>query len=140
MGTKLLICTVGLPRSGKTTWAYSTGYPIVSPDAIRLALHGRRYVQLAEPYVWAIAKTMVSALFLAGHKTVVLDATCSTRKRRDDWQGHKWSTQFKVIQVHMDVCVQRAMDDDDSEIIPVIQRMFNQWERLADDEVEYTGD
>src|SRR5690554_6874569 len=32
----ILICTVGLPRSGKTTWARKQSYPIVNPDSIRL--------------------------------------------------------------------------------------------------------
>jgi len=39
---KILILTVGLPRSGKSTWAAKKGFPIVSPDAIRLAMHGMR--------------------------------------------------------------------------------------------------
>ncbi len=30
-----LILTVGLPRSGKTTWALEQGWPIVNPDSIR---------------------------------------------------------------------------------------------------------
>ena len=29
-----LLATVGLPRSGKSTWAKEQGFPIVSPDAI----------------------------------------------------------------------------------------------------------
>jgi predicted kinase len=33
-----LILTVGLPRSGKTTWAKQQGVPMVNRDAIRLAL------------------------------------------------------------------------------------------------------
>ena len=38
--TEDLIVMVGLPRSGKTTWARKQGYPIVNPDSIRLAFHG----------------------------------------------------------------------------------------------------
>ena len=45
---KQLILTVGLPRSGKTTWALAQGYPIVAPDAIRLAVTGQRYVELTD--------------------------------------------------------------------------------------------
>jgi predicted kinase len=82
-----LILTVGLPRSGKTTWARAQGVPVASPDAISRALHGQRFIGVAEPFVWAIAKLMVRALFLAGHPTVIVDATNTTQKRRDEWKS-----------------------------------------------------
>lgn len=133
---KTLLCTVGLPRSGKTTWAQKQNLPIVSPDAIRLALHGQRFIAEAEPYVWAIAKTMVRALFLAGHKIVILDATNGTRKRRDEWQSKEWKTYFKVIDTPANVCLDRARAEGDEYIMPVIERMAVQHEGLQVDELE----
>ena len=114
---KTLIATVGLPRSGKTTWAKEQGLPIVSPDAIRLTLHGPSlFMPPAELMVWTIAKYMVRALFLAGHDTVILDATNTTRKRRDEWQPTRdkiWDeTRFKVIDTSEAVCVNRAIESD----------------------------
>ena len=134
---KRLICTVGLPRSGKTTWGRSQAYPIVCPDAIRLAVHGQRYVDLAEPFVWAIAKAMVRALFLAGHDHVILDATGITRKRRDEWRSPDWGTFFKYIDTPESVCLDRAMSEKDDEIVPVIQRMAAQFEPLGEDELRW---
>lgn len=132
--SKLLIATVGLPRSGKTTWAKSVGLPIINPDSIRLALHGERYISIAEPWVWAIAKTMVRSLFLAGHYTIILDATNTTRKRRDEWQSDEWKTVFKVFDVSAAECIERAGND---EIIkPVIMRMVKDFVDLCDDEIE----
>lgn len=131
-----LLCTVGLPRSGKTTWARKQNLPIVSPDAIRLALHGQRFIAEAEPHVWAIAKTMVRALFLAGHKMVILDATNNTRKRRDEWQSKEWKTYFKVIDTPASVCLDRARAEGDEYIMPVIERMAAQYEGLQVDEFE----
>ena len=75
MKNKTLILTVGLPRSGKSTWAMQQGYPVVNPDSIRLALHGHRFREESEEHVWAIAKTMVNSLFIAGHDKVIVDAT-----------------------------------------------------------------
>lgn len=123
MNPRTLICTVGLPRSGKTTWARATGFPIVCPDAIRLALHGERFIGLAEPFVWAIAKCMVLALFLAGHDTVVLDATNGTEKRRAEWISDKWRTQWQHIQTTKEECLRRADAEGDDYIKPVIERM-----------------
>ena len=118
-----LHCTIGLPRSGKTTWAKSTGFPVVCPDAIRLALHGQRYIQLAEPFVWAIAQAMVRALFLAGHEDVVLDACNNTEKRRGMWLSSDWKTIWKIFDTTEDECIRRARNVGDEEIVPVIQRM-----------------
>ena len=130
-----LICTVGLPRSGKTTWAREQGHPIVNPDAIRLALHGQRYAPAAEPYVWAITRTMVEALFLAGHETVILDATNTTRKRRDAWSNaDMWETTFRHIDTDAEECLRRAEAAGDAVIIPVIERMAEAFEPLADEE------
>src|SRR5580698_4180408 len=112
---KTLICTVGLPRSGKSTWAQQTmkdkGLPIVNPDAIRLAVHGQRFVAVAEPFVWATAKAMVRSLFLAGHDAMIVDATNTTRKRRDEWQSPDWRTLFVEMDASEETCIKRAAND-----------------------------
>lgn len=123
-----LILTVGLPRSGKTTWAKASGFPIVCPDAIRYALHGERFIALAEPFVWAIAKVMVRALFGAGHSTVVLDATNTTQKRREEWQSPDWTIVFQEIPTSKDECLRRADAAGDEYIKPVIERMAAEFE------------
>jgi predicted kinase len=124
-----LIVTVGLPRSGKSTWAKTMGWPIVNPDSIRLALHEKRFLSRAEPFVWAIAYTMVEALFLAGHSCVVVDATNVTRKRRDEWiSRYEGAVELKIIDTSPFVCMSRARAENDQEIIPVIQRMAQEWD------------
>jgi predicted kinase len=134
-----LILLVGLPRSGKTTWAKEQGFPIVNPDSIRLAIHGQRFVSVAEPFVWAVAKTMVRALFLAGHTTVILDATNTTRKRRDEWKSDDCETRFMQISTAESICISRANEMGDTEIVPVIERMARQFEALEVDELAYGG-
>ncbi len=129
-----LVCTVGLPRSGKSTWAREQGVPVVNPDAIRLAIHGQPFVASAEPYVWAVAKTMVKALFLAGHTRVILDATNVTRKRRAEWDSPDWNTCFKVFDTPEHECVRRAIEGNHNALVPVVHRMAAQWETLQPDE------
>jgi predicted kinase len=123
-----LILTVGLPYSGKTSVAKSFNCPIVCPDEIRRALHGERYIQAAEPMVWVIAQIMVRALFLAGHSKVVLDATNSTAKRRDEWKDDMWQRRYVVCDVTKVACMARAEQNDDSYILPIIERMAGQLE------------
>lgn len=118
-----LILTVGLPRAGKSTWARQSGFPIVNPDAIRLALHGQAFFGPAEPFVWAMARLQVRSLFLAGHPVVVLDATNTTPKRREEWLDHGWEIRFKTFDTPVEVCLERARCGGREDLVPVIQRM-----------------
>jgi predicted kinase len=118
-----LILTVGLPRSGKSTWALSTGFPIVCPDAIRLALHGQRFIPEAEPMVWATAQYMVRALFLAGHARVVFDATNLRAESRKEWDSPRWKTAVRIFPTDATTCIQRALDTGQADLLPVIDRM-----------------
>ena len=76
---------------------------------------------------------MVRALFLAGHSKVILDATNTTRKRRDEWQSKEWITVFHVINTPVELCLERA----DPILIPVISRMWENQEPLGEDELLY---
>lgn len=135
---KSLVITIGLPRSGKTTWAKEQGYPVVNPDAVRLALHGKRFLKDAEEMVWAIAKYMVKALFLAGHEVVIVDATNNTPKRRIVWydlcKANGWKPYYKIINTPKEICMARA--EGDEEIKPVIERMAIEAEWPLGDEFE----
>lgn len=131
---KILIATVGLPRSGKSSWARSLPHPIVNPDAIRLALHGKRFDPAMEKEVWGMAQMMVRALFQAGHDTVVLDATNITRSRRDEWASQDWDVRFKEVDTPVEECIRRADEARDHEMVGVIISMAERYEALADDE------
>jgi predicted kinase len=135
-----LTLMVGLPYSGKTYWANQhSSRPIVSLDAIRIAHHGKRYLQEAEPYVWLFAHTMVDALFRAGHLDVILDATNTTVKRRQVWypkpNGTYGRCLYKYIDTHHTICEQRALANNDNEILPVIWRMREQFESFTKEEL-----
>jgi predicted kinase len=124
--SKLLVM-VGLPRSGKTTYCVSTlkpqGYVIVNPDSFRLAIHGQRFIGAAEPFVWATVYAAVDALRLAGHD-VVVDGTHMTKKRRDPWVLR--GAEFHLMGTRESVCIERAKDLVDEDIIPTIQRMASE--------------
>jgi len=133
---KILVVMVGLPRSGKTTWIKTNmgGCPIVSPDAVRLAIHGHRFIPLAEPFVWTVAHTMVRALFLADHDMIVVDGCHVKREYRDEWLSENWRTVFHHINTPAHVCKNRASSMNDHEIIPIIDKMKDEFEPLEADE------
>lgn len=131
-----LILLMGLPRSGKSTEARKHSCPIVCPDAIRLAMHGQRFLDSAEPAVWDAAYLMARALFIAGHKIVIVDATNNTAKRRDEWIARLGDivSNFKCIPINTpkETCIERAISTGRPELIPVIERMAGEmdWSKI----------
>jgi predicted kinase len=111
------------------------GKPIVNPDAIRLALHGQRFLEEAEPMVWSIAMYMAKSLFLAGHNEVIVDATNTTRKRRDFWKHDLWARKFVHIDASKEACLEIAKQANDTEIMPVIESMAKQFTSVTSDEL-----
>ena len=140
---RTLIAMVGLPRSGKSTITQKLSKelqaPIVSKDNIRLALHGRAYETLAEPFVKAISKVMVHSLFLSGHRVVIADETHYSRAARTFMADGPWTTRFYVVPTSAEICSQRAIDTGQSYLLPVIKEMVARWEPLEKDELEYKG-
>jgi predicted kinase len=92
--------------------------------------YGCTFHDYLERQVWATAFTMVRALFLAGHSTVILVATNTTRKRRKEWHALDWTLRYKVIPTPVEECIRRATDDNNPDLIQVIERMNAQWEEL----------
>lgn len=126
---KILILTVGLPRSGKSTWARKQNLPMVNPDSVRKAIHGQDFIKALEPLVWGIVDTMVRSLFLAGHTVVILDATNSTIATRAKWISREWRTLAKVFDTSIEDCVGRAIAGGRGDLIPVIDRMSKMWDQ-----------
>lgn len=124
---KTLWCMMGLPRSGKSTWARLSGYPMVCPDAIRLAMYESAYIESMEPHVWAIAETTAKAAFIAGHQDVVIDATSTNIKQRDRWvrlmrKGMCDHIVFVHVWASTEDCKSRAVMDGREDLVPVIER------------------
>lgn len=128
MAEKILHMMVGLPRSGKSSKAKELGFPIVCPDAIRLAVHGTLWRPEAEPLIWGIAKTMVNALFLAGHSEVIIDACNHTMQRRRFWESPDYFIKYHIVDVDPETCIARARASFQENLIPVINRMAAAWD------------
>lgn len=149
--SNVLHIMVGLPRSGKSTVAKAMGHPIVSPDAIRLALHGERFLQQAEPMVWTLSRLMVESLFKAGHTDVILDSCSHTKRQRERWKG-PWLRTYhcgRYGQYMLDNskhplgdfqgCMSVAETLEDEVIMPIIRRFYQEMEPVSIDEFDEGG-
>lgn len=143
MNKPLLICMMGLPRSGKTTivknLAQKIHAPVVNRDSIRLALTGQRYQIVSEHFVKAITEIMVRTLFLSGHNVIIYDETNWSRAARDTYKSDQWRTVFYEVDTPPDVCIERAKVTDQLDIIPVIQAMWERREPLGADEETFAS-
>jgi predicted kinase len=122
---------VGIPGSGKSTYAESLGCKIVCPDTIRVTK------RVGSPEAFAIARQEIKSALEAG-EDVVFDATNTLRSYRAEMINAGKPFAVKVICVWMDVpleiCVARHLERMKLGVrttlpISVIERMANQ---LAD--------
>jgi predicted kinase len=118
----------GLPESGITEWAMSTGHPVVSPDALRTVIHGTNFRKTMEPFIWATAKIMVATLFEAGHEVVVLDAPIFSERNRKQWFDTRWDRRCFWFDVPVEVCKERAIDRGREDLLQVLDRMADHFD------------
>lgn len=144
MGHILIIILVGLPRSGKTTLANYLkeripGSAILNPDSVRLALHGKPYIQSAEKTVWAMVEVFLKSLIHAGHKTIIIDSCNTTESRRKAWKTSlSESSPYLYEVIELDTpeqeCLSRLpfyLDEENKEgLKQAIIRMNNNRERI----------
>jgi hypothetical protein len=85
---------------------------------------------------------MARSLFFAGHDVVIVDETSIKRSTREFWGSgrptiHEWSWDVHVYDVgtSREVCLERAALTNDEQIVPVINRMADDFEPLQADEV-----
>ena len=138
---KTVMLTVGLPYSGKSTWAreYAKTHntPVVNIDSIRMATYGRKFESLAEGLVWSIAKIMVRSLFFAGHDYVIVDSHNMTGRSRVTWTTEPtWNVMFKVFETSPDICKQRARENelDTSKMVSFIDNMVKNFDVLTEND------
>jgi len=122
---KKVILTVGLPRSGKSTWSNEQGYPIVNKDSIRLAIHGEAFLPKVENLVSYIEEKMIESLFNAGHDVIIIDATHLKQKYIERWYKD-YDVELKFFYTPIKECKKRAKETRKEYLIPVIDRMLNQ--------------
>lgn len=145
-----LIVTVGLPRSGKSTWSREYGklhsIPVISGDAIRLAIHGTAFQYDAEELMYTMGMYMIKTLFHTGYTCIISDDCHYSRKLRqtrestwyEPWATTPlWKTRYKVFTTPAEECIRRAYATDKPYLVDVIKNISNRFEPLQEDELLY---
>lgn len=138
----ILHFTIGVARSGKSTFCNEwmsrrTWKPkaIVCADNIRIALHGHRYIQQTEPTVAAIKNVMIKSLLDRGHD-VIVDGTHTTKNSIKQLLYIDPNATYHLIHTDPALCRQRAMDTDQEDLLPVIDKMDTQLGELIKEGID----
>jgi predicted kinase len=133
---------VGLPRSGKSTYAkrHKGLCAIVSADQLRYLVYGQRFWGPGEDLMWAIRKIILKMLMEQGID-IVIDETNTTVSRRkpivDLAREYGYFVEAVIINTAERVCIERAKSEGDDNLIPIIERMAGQFEPVQREEVDY---
>ena len=127
--------TIGLPRSGKSTFAnkWADEKPrrvIISSDNIRLALTGKRYEPLAETMVFATKHVMIRAMLDRGFD-VLVDGTHSTEISLMRIFEIDINAEPIIFDTRPEVCKSRADITGQSDLYPIIDRISTNLIRLG---------
>lgn len=135
-----LTALIGLARSGKSTFArewQSKEDPdglnrvVVNGDNVRLALHDHRFIFKAEPIVHGIYQTMVRALLLNPQLHVLMDDTHTTVSSIRTVLTIDDNAEFIYVPCNTEVARQRAIETNQTDLIPVIDRMHGNLTHLS---------
>lgn len=80
-----MIVLVGLPGSGKSTWAATCGMTVLSSDAMRLLLSGEETNQAIHDKVFGAMRHLLRTRLEIGAGPTVIDATNLRRRDRKPW-------------------------------------------------------
>ena len=125
----------GLPRSGKSTWVKEhkvKGEVVISADDLRLLVYGQRFFDKGEPLVWAVRGHMMEYLMRQGIN-IIVDETNTTKERRASiiklakTYGY-YITGYVISHVSPNICRERAANDGQYDLLPIIDRMADQFE------------
>lgn len=131
MKTLTIMC--GIPRCGKSTFVEKnkTNQIVISADDLRKLVYGKDFWSQGEPLVWSIRGIMLRDL-MQQEIDIIIDETNTLKQHRDPIMklAKQYGYKVKCIAFKPDVaiCEGRALLNFQISMLPIIQKMANQFE------------
>lgn len=134
---KKVILTVGLPASGKTTWAkeYQKENPntvLVNKDELRSMLHSGIHSKGREAFVLAVRDFIIKKAVDEGHDVIVHDTNLHSKHKNQIWKvvADKATVETKdFTDVPVEECIKRDAGRAGMVGSKVIKQMYRQYLR-----------
>jgi len=128
-----LYFTIGLPRSGKSTYCTevmkNSGLTVVCADNIRHQLYGQPMYVGGEEIVHAVKHLMIRSLLHRGN-TVIVDGTHTRAEHIEQLLKIGYGAQGIFFPTDPETCKKRAIDTQQEYLLPVIDRMVDNLKNL----------
>jgi predicted kinase len=106
-----VIVLVGVPGSGKSTWAAAQGWTVLSSDEMRLVLSDDETNQGIHGKVFGAMRHLLKSRLEIGASPTVIDATNLRRKDRKQWvkvaQKYGAAVEAVYFEVPLEVALER---------------------------------
>lgn len=137
-----LYFTIGAQRSGKTTLArkwlhrevhfeHDDNFPryLWDSDFLRLELYRQRYCRAGEPMIFAMKHYAIAASLRAGHDVIVAGTHTSRTSIQRILEIDPTAKPI-LVDTPEEVCLQRAIDTGQTDLLPVISRICRRIEKI----------
>jgi len=134
------IITVGVPASGKSTWAKkyvkdNPSFVRVNRDDIRQSTKNASILNSkGEEFVTLVQTSMIDSALMAGY-SVIIDNTNVRKEYIDallEQVKYKADVEFRIFNTQLEDAIKRDLDRDNSVGMPVITKMFQSLKNLTE--------
>ena len=147
MDSKKILITIGIPASGKTTFAkelVSQGWKRVNKDDLRWMLDNYVYSKDNEKFIVELRNYIIRSLILQGHNIVIDDTNINPQNERDirnivklmnnesieSGQKYQYEVETKIFDVPLNICIERNSKRENPVPEKVIRTMYKQFRAL----------